>query len=109
MNEQKISPEHLIRLVKQAVQDIEPEASVILYGSRSRGEATPESDWDFLILLSGPVPERRKDAIRHRLYEIEWTWGEVLSSIICAREDWNSGRYRATPFHEQVERDGVAL
>jgi predicted nucleotidyltransferase len=104
-----MSPQPLIRLVKQVIQDIEPEAELILYGSRSRGQATPESDWDFLILLNGPVTERRKDAIRHRLYEIEWTFGEVISSMICAREDWNSRRYQATPFHKQVEREGIAL
>lgn len=32
--------------IRQAVHDVEPEADVILYGSRSRGDAVSESDWD---------------------------------------------------------------
>jgi uncharacterized protein len=31
-----------------------------------------QSDWDFLILLNGVVDDERTDAIRHRLYEIDW-------------------------------------
>jgi predicted nucleotidyltransferase len=40
-----------------------------LYGSRARGNAQAESDWDFLILLDGVVDDARTDAVRHRLYE----------------------------------------
>lgn len=36
--------EALLRRVKQAVHGIEPEADVLLYGSRSRGDSQEESD-----------------------------------------------------------------
>ena len=69
----------LLRRVKQTVHEVEPEAEIVLYGSRSRQEAGPESDWDFLVLVDGPVDDARTDAIRHRLYEIEWeSWGSPL-------------------------------
>lgn len=95
--------------VRQAVHGLEPGAEIILYGSRSRGEGRSDSDWDFLILLDGPVDERRKDRIRHQLYEIEWDLGEELSAVIFSRKDWESDRYRALPFHHNVERDGLSL
>src|SRR5262245_28176925 len=41
--------EELLRRVKQAIHEVEPGAEVILYGSRVRGEAGYESDWDFLV------------------------------------------------------------
>jgi predicted nucleotidyltransferase len=40
----------LLERVKQAVHEVEPEADIVLYGSRARGDAHAESDWDFLIL-----------------------------------------------------------
>ena len=67
--------EALLDHVKQTVHEIEPDADIILYGSRARGDARPESDWDFLILLDGVVDDARTDAIRHRLYDIEWDCG----------------------------------
>ncbi len=95
--------------IRQAVRAVEPGAEIILYGSRARGDAGPESDWDLLILVDGPVDGDRKTAIRHRLYEVEWDSDEVLTSIIFSREDWNSPLYRAMPFHQNVDQDGISL
>ncbi|HEX9640363.1 MAG TPA: nucleotidyltransferase domain-containing protein [Candidatus Krumholzibacteria bacterium] len=95
--------------IKRAVRAVEPDAEIILYGSRARGTAQPDSDWDLLILVDGPVDSARKTSIRHRIYEVEWDSDEVLTSMIFSREDWNSPLYRAMPFHQNVERDGLTL
>ncbi len=95
--------------IKEAVEDVEPEAHIILYGSRARGEAQDDSDWDLLILVDGPVDPGRKDAICHRLYEVEWKMDEVLCPMVRSRQDWDSALFRATPFHQNVDRDGVVL
>jgi len=101
--------DELIEQIRHAVYEVEPEAEIILYGSRSRGEALPESDWDFLILVDGPMDDKRTDRIRYRLYEIEWEYGEVISSIVRDREEWNSDLYRAMPFHHRVQQEGMRL
>lgn len=101
--------DELLERVKRTIHDTEPNADVILYGSRSRGDYSAQSDWDFLILLDGPVDDKRTDNIRHRLYEIEWETGEVLSSIIRNRVEWDSYPLRATPLHQMVKREGVPL
>lgn len=101
----------LLEQVKQAVYEVEPNADVIIYGSRSRKNSICgfESDWDFLILVDGLVDEERIDVIRHRLYEIEWECGEVISSIVRNREKWHSPLYKTMPFWKNVERGGVVL
>jgi len=99
----------LIEKIRQAVRELEPDAEIILYGSRSRGDAISESDWDFLILVDGPMSDERTDRIRHRLYEIEWESGEVISTIVRNREEWNSDLYQAMPFHQRVQQEGIRL
>ena len=101
--------EELLKQVKQAVQEVEPNAEIILYGSRLRGDSVSDSDWDFLILVDGDVNDERTDRIRHRLYEIEWEYGPVLSSIVRSRGEWNSAAYRSLPFHQIVEHEGKRL
>jgi predicted nucleotidyltransferase len=101
--------DNLLTRVKQAVREIEPEAEVILYGSRARGDSNAQSDWDFLILVEGPATDERVDRIRYCLYEIEWESAEVLSSIVRSREEWHSQPLAETPFHRNVELDGVVL
>ena len=99
----------LLARVRDTVRAVEPDARVILYGSRARGDAGPESDWDFLILLDGPVTSERKDALRRQLYELELDCGEVLSSILHSKEEWATVRFRVTPYHENVTREGIDL
>jgi predicted nucleotidyltransferase len=105
----KMKRKELLKQVKQAIHEMEPDADIILYGSRSRGESVQDSDWDFLILVDGDVSDERTDRIRHRLYEIEWECDAVLSSIVRSRNEWNSPRYCATPFHQRVEQEGKRL
>jgi len=101
--------ERLLEQVKRAILEIEPDADVIIYGSQTRREAGPESDWDFLVLLDGSVDQERIDDIRHRLYNVEWEYGEVISCIVRSRKEWNSPLYKVMPFHENVEREGIVL
>ncbi len=99
----------LLEQVKNTIHEIEPDAEIILYGSRARGDVHDESDWDFLILLDGVVDDERTDAIRHRLYEIEWDCGEVLSAIVRSRQEWDSPLHQVTPFSKVVREQGILI
>jgi predicted nucleotidyltransferase len=101
--------EEFLEQIKKAVREEESDADIILYGSRSRGDAVSESDWDLLILVDGPLNDERTDRIRHRLYEVEWGSGEVISSIVRNREEWNGDLYQALPFHQRVQQEGIRL
>jgi len=99
----------LLKRVKQVVHEIEPEADIVLYGSRARGDAHAESNWDFLILLDGVVDDARTDAIRHRLYDIEWDCGEVLCSMVRGRQEWGSSIHQVTPFAKILREQGIRM
>ena len=101
----------LLRQVKEAVRQAEPQAQVILFGSRARGDAGEESDWDLLVLVDGEVDRRRKDAIRQGLYALTLTLPDCpsLSAIVHSRTEWDSPLFHAMPFHERVDAEGVPL
>ncbi|MEW6078396.1 MAG: nucleotidyltransferase domain-containing protein [Thermodesulfobacteriota bacterium] len=101
--------DQLLDQIRQAVHEIEPAAEIILYGSRSRGDAGPESDWDLLVLVDGLVDDERTDRIRHRLYEVEWSAGTVISAIVRSHQEWKSKRYQGMPFYQQVEAEGIRI
>ncbi|UXS05308.1 nucleotidyltransferase domain-containing protein [Agrobacterium tumefaciens] len=46
--------ETLLARIRAAYNPID----VILYGSRARGEATSQSDWDLKVIVSDEAPER---------------------------------------------------
>lgn len=99
----------IMKRVKEAVLEIEANAEISLYGSRARGDSIEQSDWDFLILLNGKVDDKRVDKIRHRLYELEWEIGEVISSLIRNKEEWNNMPFKSMPIHRAIEKEGIRL
>ncbi len=99
----------LLRQIRETVHAIEPDAHLILYGSRARGNAEPDSDWDLLVLLDGDATYDRIDGVRHRLYELEWETNTILSSIVRSKDVWDSPLYESMPFHTNVVHDGMRL
>jgi len=91
------------------IKNIDPSAEIILYGSRARGDADPESDYDLLILTDGDITLKKEDLFRRQLYPIEIETGAVFTVILLSRKEWSSPLYRAMPFYQNVKRDGVVL
>jgi len=46
----KMDKKKLLKKIRSIVLSIESSAKIYLYGSRIRGTAKPDSDWDLLIL-----------------------------------------------------------
>lgn len=83
-------------------------ASLWLYGSQARGEATPDSDWDLLVLLD---KDKREVADFERycapLCGYGFDHNEFVVPQIYTRKEWNSMSFM--PFYKNVEQDKVIL
>lgn len=100
--------EEILRQIRVLLHSIAPEAQVILYGSRARGNAREDSDWDILILIDGERIEQEDfDKIAYPLIEFGWTIGEMISPKLYTFNDWK--RRYFTPFYKNVEHDGINL
>ena len=105
----KAEEQALLCHCKTVVHQLMPGATLVLYGSRARGEATSASDFDLLILVDGEVLPELGEQIDNALYDIELAYGVVISAIIFNRQRWNHPRYKAMPLHQHIDRDGVLL
>jgi predicted nucleotidyltransferase len=72
-----------LREVKRNVQEIDPQAEVWLFGSRARGDARHDSDWDFLVLTDELVNWGFKSRLRDHLYDVGFTSSHVISTVIA--------------------------
>jgi predicted nucleotidyltransferase len=94
---------------RQAIRRVVPDADIVLYGSRARGDAREYSDYDILILVDQPVSIALKDEILSSIYPLELETGAMLTLVTYNRRQWESLPYKEMPFHKNVERDGVVL
>jgi predicted nucleotidyltransferase len=99
----------LLQQCKKAIRAVVPDADVILYGSRARGDAQDDSDYDLLVLVDHSAGVARHEQLISSIYPLELETGAVLTLSIHNRDVWNSKLYEAMPFHENVDRDGVCL
>ena len=109
LEQRSLRTRNFLEQVYHVVKAVAPESDVILYGSRARGDARPMSDWDFLILLEGPLERPLVKALRDRLYDLELETDNIVSSIIRTHQEWNSPKYQVLPFKRQVEQEGIVL
>jgi len=99
----------LLQRCKQAIRAVVPDADVILYGSRARGDAREDSDYDLLVLVDRPADVELQKQLISSTYPLELESGAVLTLTAYSRDLWNSRLYKAMPFHENVDREGVVL
>ena len=99
----------LLKCCKKAIRQVVPDADVILYGSRARGDAGEYSDYDILILVNGDAELPLEQKIRSNVYPLELDSGAVLTLFVYSRQQWDTPLYRAMPFHKNVDREGVLL
>ena len=99
--------EEILLKIKKNVSDLDPEAKVILFGSRARGDNGEESDWDILILTNIPATEENKRNLRFHLLDIELEIEQSISTLIHQNDHWK--HYSVTPLHEIIKTEGIEV
>ncbi len=86
-----------------------PDAVIIIYGSKARGDDDDFSDIDILLLLNRDIERELKETIYTITYDIELKYNIVFGTIIENKDFWQTPLARAMPFHCNVDREGVVL
>ena len=83
-------------------------SQAILYGSRARGDAHSDSDWDILILLDKETLEQSDyDHVSYPFVLLGCDLGTEINPILYTKKEWES--YHFTSFYKNVNRDGITL
>jgi len=81
---------------------------ILIFGSKARGDAGPDSDLDVLVVLrEGNMETKRKVRyIGHRLAVMSEA---VPSIMVYTREEWSARKRGESPFYLAVMRDAVRI
>ena len=96
-------------LIKQNVHEIEDTAQVWLYGSRARGEAHEESDWDVIVLSSKDnLSFQEQERFMNHICDLMVETGQAIQLFAYGIKDWHT-RHSITPFYKSVQAEAILL
>ncbi|HEY5792716.1 MAG TPA: nucleotidyltransferase domain-containing protein [Chthoniobacterales bacterium] len=104
-----MSPVHenfISRTVENLRKGLDPEA-IYLFGSYARGEETPDSDVDFLVIVPhSDLPRYRRSQIAREIAADARLPKDIL---VLTREEWQRGLRVPVSLPSTVRREGRLL
>lgn len=105
-----VEEQTLLLAYRLALEDRHPGAVVrmVIYGSKARGEASPDSDLDLLLIVKNDAAHLKRDL--RRIGYLLAAAAETAPSILAYTEtEWENRRKSGSAFLEAVERDAVPV
>lgn len=95
--------------VKAVVRSVDASAITILFGSRARGDASEESDWDFLVLSNTNDVETLASVMRREIrFKVEMVNDIAVSLIVKNKMVWEDD-YAVTNIYDSIQEEGIVL
>jgi uncharacterized protein len=82
--------------------------NLIIFGSKARGDAGPDSDLDILLIIRAG-DWRLKDSLTLPGYDLAIGTDIVPSILVCTSDEWIRLEEQESIFRDVVERDGVSV
>src|SRR3972149_1320094 len=96
----------LAEVVRRLVEAYHPER-IYLFGSKARGDADPDSDYDLLLIVPDDASRERR---RSRLaYQVLWGTEGAADVLVCTREYFESRLHLVASLPATVIREGKLL
>lgn len=100
----------MLEALRAKASEILPKGSRLsLYGSRARGDARPDSDWDLHILIPGEehVGLSLWDKFAWPLADVGLMMNEIVNPRLYSFAGW--AKRNILPFYKNVERDKIII
>jgi hypothetical protein len=81
---------------------------VVLFGSRARGDADPDSDMDVLVVVDDLTGEL-EDYISECAWQAGFEHGIVLVPVVFSGDEWENGPERYSLLAQAIGLEGIYL
>lgn len=104
----------LVEPDRQTIDDIAaslpagwPVDTIVLYGSKARGDDTHDSDIDLLVLTGRPLTPEETGRMRECVRRIGLRLGTWPELYVRTSDEWWHGVYQASPIRKEIDAEGI--
>ena len=97
----------ILRQLAARLREVEPKARIWAFGSRARGTAQPDSDFDVCVVVPHDTSALRSQ-IRKLAWEVAFEHGTVIPTVILSDESFERGPMSASTLVANILEEGVA-
>lgn len=99
-------PQEIFAMAQRLVETFQPER-IYLFGSFARGDTTPDSDYDFMVVVpESPLPQYRRSQQAHQALAGIPTAKDVL---VWTRDEFDGDVHLAASLPATILREGILL
>ncbi len=102
---EKVAIQAAARLLKKSF----PIESVILFGSKARGDDDAHSDIDLLLISPKGLHWKEEKAVVDALFDIGMEHDVIFSPLFASSEEWENGLFKSFPIYEEITREGALV
>ncbi|MDR2027225.1 MAG: nucleotidyltransferase domain-containing protein [Prevotellaceae bacterium] len=103
-----LSDREMLDKIKHVLRTNAPNTKAVLYGSRARGDARPDSDWDILVIIDREqTVSSDYEQIAYPLYDLGCESDASISVSLYTENEWEKRSF--TLFYKNVEAEGIVL
>jgi len=84
-----------------------PVDAIVLYGSKARGDDTPDSDIDLLVLTGRPLTPEETGRMRELVRRVGLRLGTWPELYVRTSDEWWHGVYQAAPIRKEIDAEGI--
>ena len=86
-----------------------PIDTVILFGSKARGDWDPHSDVDLLLITSRRLHWKEEKAIVEELFEIGMRYDVIFSPLFVSSDEWKGELFKEFPIYKNIMKEGATV
>lgn len=106
---QEVASDPTLKFFLKSIVKVRPEIQqLILFGSRARGDALPDSDYDLLLVVHVKT-EALLDALYDAVIETLLTSGRLVSLKIFTESEYRRLNKLSTPFMRRIQTEGLPV
>jgi uncharacterized protein len=96
----------LAEIVRRLVEAIRPER-IYLFGSRSRGDAGPDSDYDLMVVVTKANDHGYR--LSQQAHSLIWDLGTAADILVWSRDAFDQRLHLRSSLPATIIREGIIL